>query len=36
LVNKVQRYIDALREIQKKSSLTKDIEEIKTIVDSLK
>ena len=36
LVRKVQRYIDALKEIQKKSSLTKDIEEIKTIVDSLK
>jgi hypothetical protein len=36
LVNKVQRYIDALKEIQKKSSLTKDIEEIKAIVDGLK
>ncbi len=36
LVNKVQRYIDALKEIQKKSSLTKDIEEIKTIIDGLK
>ncbi len=36
LVSKVQRYIDALKEIQKKSSLTKDLEEIKTIVDGLK
>jgi len=36
LVAKVQRYIDALKEIQKKSSLTKDLEEIKTIVDGLK
>lgn len=36
LVAKVQRYIDALKEIQKKSSLTKDIEEIKAIVDGLK
>ncbi len=36
LVSKVQRYIDALKDIQKKSSLTKDIEEIKTIVDGLK
>ena len=36
LVTKVQKYVDALKEIQKKSSLTKDIEEIKSIVDSLK
>jgi hypothetical protein len=36
LVHKVQRYVDALKEIQKKSSLTKDIEEIKSIVDGLK
>jgi len=36
LVNKVQRYIDALKELQKKSSLTKDIEEIKTIIEGLK
>jgi len=36
LVRKVQRYIDALKEIQKKSSLTRDIEEIKAIVDGLK
>jgi hypothetical protein len=35
LVHKVQRYVDALKEIQKKSSLTKDIEEIKTIVEGL-
>lgn len=36
LVSKVQRYIDALKEIQKKSSLTRDIEEIRAIVDGLK
>lgn len=36
LVRKVQRYIDALKEIQKKSSLTKDLEEIRAIVDGLK
>jgi len=36
LVNKVQRYIDALKELQKKSALTKDIEKIRTILESLK
>lgn len=36
LVSRVQRYIDALKELQKKSSLTKDIEEIKTIIEGLK
>jgi chromosome segregation ATPase len=36
LVSKVQRYIDALKEIQKKSSLTYDIEKIKTIIEGLK
>lgn len=36
LVNKVQRYIDALKDLQKKSSLTKDIEKIKTIIEGLK
>jgi len=36
LVNKVQRYIDALKELQKKSSLTKDIEKIQTIIEGLK
>ena len=36
LVNKVQRYIDALKELEKKSSLSKDIGTLKTILDSLK
>lgn len=36
LINKVQRYVDALKELQKKSSMTKDIEQLKTLLDSLK
>ncbi len=36
LVTKVQRYIDALRELEKKSSMTKDIEKLKSILESLK
>ncbi len=36
LVSKVQRYVDALKELEKKSSLTKDIEKLKTILESLK
>ncbi|HLC78302.1 MAG TPA: hypothetical protein VJH92_04200 [Candidatus Nanoarchaeia archaeon] len=36
IVSRVQRYIDALKELQKKSSMTKDIEQLKTILDSLK
>jgi chromosome segregation ATPase len=36
LVNKVQKYVDALKEIQKKSSLSKDIEKIQTIIEGLK
>ncbi|MFA5857108.1 MAG: hypothetical protein WC867_07125 [Candidatus Pacearchaeota archaeon] len=36
LVNKVQRYIDTLKELEKNSSLTKDIATLKTILDSLK
>ncbi|MBR9705746.1 hypothetical protein GOV14_01805 [Candidatus Pacearchaeota archaeon] len=36
LVSKVQRYIDALKELEKKSTMTKDIEKLRTILDSLK
>ncbi len=36
LINKVQRYVDALKELQKKSSMTKDIEQLRTLLDSLK
>ena len=36
LVNKVQRYIDALQEINKTSSLSKDVSQLKTILASLK
>lgn len=36
LVNKVQKYIDALKSLEKKSSLSKDIATLKTIIDGLK
>lgn len=36
LVNKVQKYIDVLSEMEKKSSLTKDIDRLKNILDELK
>lgn len=36
IINKVQRYVDALKELQKKSSMSKDIEQLKTLLDSLK
>lgn len=36
LVTKVQRYIDALKELEKKSSMTKDIDRLKEILDELK
>jgi hypothetical protein len=36
LIQRVQRYIDALKDLEKKSSLTKDISTLKTIMDSLK
>jgi hypothetical protein len=36
LVQRVQRYIDALKDLEKKSSLTKDLSTLKTIMDSLK
>jgi len=36
LTNKVQRYVEALKEIEKKSSLTKDLEELKTLLEGIK
>jgi len=36
LTNKVQRYIEALEEINKRSTLTKDISQLKEILESLK
>ncbi len=36
LVNKVQRYIDALQEINKRSSLSKDVSQLKTLLEGLK
>lgn len=36
LINKVQRYVDALKDLEKKSSMTKDIDKLKTILDGLK
>ena len=36
LMNKVQRYIEALKGLEKNSSLTKDIATLKTLLDSLK
>jgi hypothetical protein len=36
LVSKVQRYIEALKELEKKSSLTKDIEQLKVMLDGIK
>jgi chromosome segregation ATPase len=36
IVRKVQVYIDALKSLEKKSSLTKDVESLRTLLDSLK
>jgi hypothetical protein len=36
LVNKVQRYVDALKDLEKKSSMTKDIDQLKALLDGLK
>jgi chromosome segregation ATPase len=36
LFNKVQRYVDALKELEKESSMSKDIAKLKTLLDSLK
>ena len=36
LVKKVQVYIDALKSLEKKSSLTKDVESLRTLLESLK
>ena len=36
LVNRVQKYIDALKDLEKKSSMSKDIEKLKGILEGLK
>ncbi len=36
IVNKVQRYVDALKDLEKKSSMSKDIEQLRTLLDGLK
>ncbi|MFH1290064.1 MAG: hypothetical protein ABIH92_01510, partial [Nanoarchaeota archaeon] len=36
LVQKVQRYIEALQEINKRSSLTKDISQLQNLLEGLK
>ena len=36
LVNKVQKYTDSLKEINKSSSLSKDIDQLKILIDGLK
>ena len=36
VVDKVQRYIDALKDLEKKSSMSKDIEQLRTMLEGLK
>lgn len=36
LVSRVQKYIDALKDLEKKSSMSKDIDKLKNILDGLK
>jgi hypothetical protein len=36
LIDKVQRYIDALKNLEKNSSLTKDIETLRTILNGVR
>jgi len=36
LIAKVQRYVDALKEMQKKSSMTKDIDQLRTLLEGLR
>lgn len=36
VINKVQKYVDALKDLEKKSSMTKDIERLKEILSELK
>ncbi len=36
LINKVQRYVDALKDLQKKSSMSKDIEQLRSLLDGLR
>lgn len=35
VMTKVQRYVDALKDVQKKSSISKDLDQLKNILDSL-
>jgi len=36
LVHKVQRYVDALKDLEKKSSMSKDIDQLKSILEGLR
>jgi len=36
LISKVQRYVEALKDLEKKSSMTKDIDKLKGLLDGLK
>ncbi len=36
VVSKVQRYVDALKDLEKKSSMTKDIDKLKSLLEGLK
>ena len=36
LVNKVQRYVDALKDLEKKSSMSKDIDQLRSLLEGLK
>jgi chromosome segregation ATPase len=36
LMNRVQRYVDALKDLEKKSSMTKDIDNLKELLEGLK
>jgi hypothetical protein len=35
-MNRVQRYVDALKDLEKKSSMTKDIDNLKELLEGLK
>ena len=36
VMDKVQKYVDALKDLEKKSSMSKDIEQLRTLLDGLK
>jgi hypothetical protein len=36
LMTKLQRYIEALKSIEKKSSMTKDLDQLKVLLEGLK